>query len=125
LEGKEIDVEEDNLRDQDVVTDGERSSEDTLGGGLGISEGVEAAEDLTKDNGRGEGFVLDGAVDVCAEVGEDFAGEVTDGFGGAFEGLSGVAAGEGEAEVLTGGFPWCAFSWGEDFGCGRRLSVGV
>jgi hypothetical protein len=51
LEGKEIDVEEDDLGDQDVVADGERSSEDTLGGGLGVGEGVETAEDLAEDDG--------------------------------------------------------------------------
>ena len=39
LEGKEVDVEEHDLGDQDVVAEGERGREDTFGGGLGVCEG--------------------------------------------------------------------------------------
>lgn len=64
LEGKKINVEIYDLRDEDIVTDRQRSLENTFGGRGTICHGVHTTEDLTEDDWRIEGSVSDGSVNV-------------------------------------------------------------
>lgn len=125
LEGEKVDVEVDDLGNENVVTDGERSLENTFCGSGTIGEGVDATENLTQDDGRIESAVADGSFDVGVYVGEDFIGKISNGFAGSLDGFSGVASGETETEVFTSTLPRCSLLLDKSFRSSSRLSISI
>ncbi len=106
LEGEEVDVDEYDLRDEDVVADWEWGGQDTLEVTSAVGQRGQGVHELRADDGGLELAVVGNLVEVCGDVGENLQWHVAEWAIGALHLLAWVGHGELQTGVLAESLPW-------------------